>query len=263
LYFSDIIDRRVYRWAGAGSPAVVCEIDDEPAGLGWLPDGSLLVVSTTRRQVLRLADGVLSLHADLSSVASGPESNDMVVDRHGRAYVTNFGFDLEGGEPPRGGPLACIQPSGDVSVAADELIFGNGLAIRDDDLLVVAESFGYRLTAFVIGEGSQLSNRRILVTFPEGWTPDGICLDSQGAIWVTVPSESCIVRVGQDGAVTDKIETGDRRPYACVLGGEDLCDLLICTALSHEREICLESVSGRIERTRVSVPGAGQNGLGG
>src|SRR5947209_15354634 len=104
LWFSDQHDGRVYATDVDGKTETVVEVPQQPSGLGWLPDGRMLVVSMLDRRVLRMEGGELVEHADLSAYTTGA-CNDMVVDARGRAYVGHFGFDMYGGERPRDASL--------------------------------------------------------------------------------------------------------------------------------------------------------------
>jgi len=183
LYFSDMHAHEVLRADPAGRVDVVCEVPNWPSGLGWLPDGTLLVVSMTDRRLLRLDGEKLTTHADLSKLASF-HCNDMVVDGHGRAYVGNFGFDLHAQKKPKPAELVCVAPDGSARVVARDMQFPNGTVITPDGgTLIVAESWGARLTAFDVLDNGDLDNRREWARQPDGALPDGICLDEAGGVW--------------------------------------------------------------------------------
>jgi len=239
LWFSDFHAHAVKSVSLAGDLRTEFEIDDQPSGLGWAPDGSLLVVSMIKRQVLRRSPGgVVSVHADLGGVADW-HCNDMVVDGAGGAYVGNFGFDLEAAMAERGvgevmashptARLAYVAPDGAVSVAAEDLHFPNGSVITPDgQTLIVGETLGAALTAFDIEAGGKLAGRRVWAsTAPRA--PDGICLDAEGAIWFANPMAPECVRIAEGGEVLEVIETG-QPSYACMLGGEDGKTLFMLTA---------------------------------
>ena len=257
LWFSDQHDRRVCRLDPAGGAVeTVLEVPEQPSGLGWLPDGDLLVVSMRDRRLLRWDGTRLAMHADLSAVASW-HCNDMVVDAQGRAYVGNFGFDVDGGAPDAPATLAIVEPDGAVRPGPGDLRFPNGSVLTADGrTLVVAETTIGRLTAFAVEPDGGLGGRRRFAEL-SGLVPDGICLDADGAVWVASPVGDAVVRVLDGGAVTDRVETPGRRPFACMLGGDDRRTLFLCTApdFSPERTVALRD--GRIEAVRVAVAGAG------
>ena len=91
LWFSDFFAQAVKSVSLAGDVRTEFTLDDRPSGLGWLPDGSLLVVSMTKPHVLRRAssNGSLALHADLSGIATF-HCNDMVVDAAGPCIRRQF-----------------------------------------------------------------------------------------------------------------------------------------------------------------------------
>jgi sugar lactone lactonase YvrE len=256
LVFSDQHNRRVVRMDPSGNAETVVEVPEQPSGLGWLPDGRMLVVSMRDRRLLRLEGSQLVEHADLSTLATG-ECNDMVVDSRGRAYVGNFGFDLYGGEEARETCIILIEPDGTTRVAADGIGFPNGSVITDDGrTLIVAESYGGRLIAFRIADDGLLVERRVFAQL-EGAIPDGICLDAEGAVWLACPVTGRVLRVRDGGEVLDEIKVTNAGAYACMLGGEDRRTLYICTAASSDPKETVSLASGRIEAIPVDVPGAG------
>jgi sugar lactone lactonase YvrE len=267
LWFSDFYAHAVSSVSPAGDVRVEVEIDDQPSGLGWMPDGSLLIVGMTKRQVLRrFPDGTMEVHADLSNIATF-HCNDMVVDAEGRAYVGNFGFDLDEAMATRSvedvlanhqtAKLACIQPDGSVSVAAEDMHFPNGSMITPDGkTLIVGETIGFCLTAFDTGPGGTLSNRRVWA--PTGLrVPDGACLDAEGAVWFANAMGTECVRIAEGGEVLEVVETG-QPCFACMLGGDDGRTLFMLTADSAESHAVSGQPGGRIVTARVDVPHAGR-----
>ncbi len=265
LWFSDFFDYAVKTVDLDGHVEVKVSVPDRPSGLGWLPDGRLLVVSMTARSVLRLEGQRLVVHADLSPIATF-HCNDMVVDAVGRAYVGNFGFDLDTAEingtlndvlaAHTGATLARVDPDGSIHAAAGELIFPNGTVITPDGrTMIVAETFGRRLTAFDIAGDGSLSNRRLWADLGRR-IPDGICLDADGAVWVAHPVATECFRVAEGGEILDIVET-DQRCFACMLGGEDRRTLFMLTS---QFSLAVEAAArrtGNILIADVDTPGAG------
>lgn len=259
LWFSDFYTHRVIRFDPADDTAdaaeTVVEIPSRPSGLGWMPDGSLLVVAMLDRQVMRF-DGALRLHADLSEHAPAP-CNDMAVDDLGRAWVGNFGFDRHRGEAPRNTCLIRVDADGAAVPVADDLAFPNGTIVTPDGAtLIVAETMAHRLTAFTIAADGSLADRRVFAAFDDTVFPDGICMDAEGAVWIADPRGRRVLRVFEGGRIARTIALDGRGAYACVLGGPDRRTLFICTntgsgpAMAGKRD-------GRIEAVRVDVTGAG------
>lgn len=215
LWFSDWVAHEVIALDPSGGPEVMAEVDAFPFSIDWLPDGPMLI--TAGQRLLRLeADGSLVTHIDLSDL-SDHGWNEIVVDSRGNAYVNSVGFDLMAGEEAKPGIAAVVTPDGTARQVADGLAFPNGMVVTpDDSTLIVAESYEGRLTAFEVGEGGELSNRRVWADLGEGG--DGICMDADGAIWS--PKFQRCVRVREGGEVLDEIEL-DRFCFACMLGGDD------------------------------------------
>jgi sugar lactone lactonase YvrE len=254
LWLSDMHAQQVLRVSSAGQSEIIVALDDDqPSGLGWLPNGDLLIVSMTKRQLLRFNGTDLSVHADLSDLASW-YCNDMVVDKNGRAYVGNFGFDLHTGAARRPAELIRVEPDGSAFVEDDGLSFPNGTIITPDGkTLVVGESFGGRLTAFDIHPDGSLSNKRIWAQLPEGAVPDGICLDQKGGIWSASPTSNECIRQVEGGEVTHRISL-DRGAFACMIGG---ANLYVLTSSSSQPEECRAKRDARVEVYSAPYPAAG------
>ncbi|MFO0691654.1 MAG: SMP-30/gluconolactonase/LRE family protein [Myxococcota bacterium] len=259
FWFSDIGAGVVRRVAKSGALETVVEVPGRPSGLGWLPDGRLLVVSMHERRLLRLDPGGLVLHADLGPWCGG-DANDMVVDAQGRAYVGNIGFDLER-QPiePRPTVLVRVDPDGRARAVASDLMAPNGMAITPDGgTLIVGESGAGCLTAFDVDAKGELSNRRVHAKLEPGGAPDGLCLDAEGAVWVASPTTRAFLRIRAGGEITDRIPTGDRHAIACMLGGPDRRSLHLVTAPTMSIRSSIPLRAGRIERVQVAVAGAGR-----
>jgi sugar lactone lactonase YvrE len=256
LWFSDMGAARVMAVDLDGRAELVLEVPTRPSGLGWLPDGRLLVVSMRDRRVLRLEpDGEVVVHADLADLASF-DCNDMVVDGLGRAYVGNAGFDLSARPlEVRAAEVVLVTPDGEARVVDDEVVFPNGSVVTPDgSTLVVAETFGQCLTAFTIAEDGSLTDRRTFALL-RGTSPDGICLDAEGAVWVADANGSACLRVREGGEVVDRVDTG-RGCFACMLGGADRRTLFLMTAEGFEGA-AIRRRTAAIEVVEVEVPGAG------
>jgi len=256
LWFSDMHAHRVMTLDLDGRAETIVEVPQQPSGLGWLPDGRLLIVSMLDRRLLRLEGAQLIEVADLKALATC-HCNDMVVDAQGRAYVGNFGFDLnEEGFEFRHAEIILVSPNGNARVVADELSFPNGTVITPDGrTLIVGESFAARLTAFDIETDGSLTNRREWAKLESG-TCDGICLDAEGAVWYASPVSNECIRVAEGGRILDRVPLA-MQGFACMLGGPDRRTLFICTANDSNPARCREAHSGRIEIVEVEVPGAG------
>ena len=256
LWLSDMHAHQVLAVTPNGDVDVIVEVPAWPSGLGWLPDGDLLIVSMTDRRVLRFDGERTSTHADLSGLASF-HCNDMVVDSVGRAYVGNFGFDLHARAEARAAELVCVEADGSARIVAEDLMFPNGTVITADGrTLVVGESFGARLTAFDVTASGDLENRRVWAELPQGAVPDGICLDAGGGIWSASPTSNECIRQLEGGEVTHRIEV-DQGAFACMLGGEAGDTLFILTSGSSDPDDCREQRSARIETAPAPFAHAG------
>ena len=229
-----------------------------PMSIDWLPDGRLLIVSARHGLLLRQEpDGSLVTHADMSGLAEkGHPWNEIVVDGRGNAYLNNQGFEFPGGKFAPG-TIALLSPNGSVRQVADGIAFPNGMAVTpDNSTLIIAESYGKRLTAFKIAADGDLSNRRVWADLGGG-VPDGICVDAEGAVWYgDVPNQRC-VRVREGGEVLQTIDL-DRGCFACMLGGASRSVLFMVATEWHGTEHMKDgSRSGQILTIEAPAPGVG------
>jgi sugar lactone lactonase YvrE len=256
LWFVDCMARTLLSLAPSGECEQHAKFDDDtPCGLGVLPDGTLIVLTMFRKRLLAYRDGALSLYADLSDIATGT-IDDMIVDGLGRAYVGDLGFDL----PPTGdhgavGRIILVMPDGAARVVADGLRFPNGIAVSaDNDRLVVAEMAGACLAEYDIAADGGLTFRG---RFGSMKSPDGICLDADGAVWVAAFEEDAFIRLDRDGHELQPIEVPGRRALACVLGGAERRTLFCLSAATSYEELRQRKSSSRIDAVDVAIPGAG------
>jgi sugar lactone lactonase YvrE len=270
LWVSDYWRCRVLAISPDGTTETVAEVPGSPSGLGWLPDGTLLVASMLENRLLRVENGATTQHADLSA-HSGGQSNDLVVDAAGRAYVSTIDFMAFDDMPATN--LVRVDPDGSVTVAAGGMSFPNGSAITPDgSTLIVAESWAQRLTAFDLRPDGSLANRRDWARFgppqaadppgqPARWrcAPDGIALDAEGAVWVADAAGKRAVRVREGGEILDEIGAGDLDVVACALGGDDGRTLFLCATPDFRLtpEEAARTRPARILACGVDAPGVG------
>lgn len=256
LWFSDMHTGQVFR----ADPAMrtleeYAVVDDQPSGLGWLPGGDLLVSSMLQRAVCRIgADGRVGPFADLSPWTDAPV-NDLITTTAGATFLGGFGYDLYADAPRRPGSIFRIDADGSTRVVDADMTFPNGMVILPGtSTLVVAETWAARLTAFDIDEHGDLVDKRIWAELPEGSTPDGLCVDAAGAVWVSSIATSQFLRVEAGGRVTDTIDVDGRCATDCVLGGPSGTTLYLLTSNSWQ-PADTEIRQGRIDAVEVRVPG--------
>ncbi|MYM18571.1 gluconolactonase [Brevibacterium sp. 5221] len=272
-WFVDFYTHRILSMRADGSDLrTEVEVPQRPSGLGWLPDGTLLFVSMRDRRVMRKdSDGSVSVHADLSRLAAG-YLNDMIVDAQGRAYVGNFGFDLTSGADIDLAALIRVDTDGTATAVAHDLWFPNGMAITDDgSTLLVNETFGGRVSAFDIGAGGALGERRDWAKFSElpqtrsfeaarsqlVVEPDGCGLDAQGRLWVADAMGGRALLVAEGGDVEDEIPAGTG-VFACMLGGPDGHDLFLSCAPDYDEHKRSAAREATVKIVRAEVPHGGR-----
>jgi sugar lactone lactonase YvrE len=256
VWVPDVFDGKLYSVGLDGRREIVLDdLPPKPNSIGFMPDGTLVIVSSQDRKLLKLVDGRLQLHADLSNFATG-DVNDFAIDDTGRIYVGNFGYDIFAGEPIALTSIHIVEQDGSIRVAATDLEFPNGTVIIDNGrTLVVAETWAGRLTAFDRDATGNLSNRRLYADLP-GREPDGICADAEGAIWVPSFNTGEVLRLEAGATITHRISFKGSA-IACQLGGAD-GRTLICTAYDGTiPEQQAKKRMGALYTARVDVPGPG------
>jgi len=254
LWYVDMHAWHVCSWSETDGARIEFQSNGALSGLGWNAAGELLVVSMADRRLLRV-DGGGGVHVVADLGAYTPHSiNDLVMDPSGRCYIGTFGFDLAAGAPLEPGVILAVDADGSHRVAADNLVFPNGMVITDGGrTLVVAETFAGRLTAFTRHDDGTLTDRRVWAMLPEGVGPDGICLDADGAIWVSSTSTAAVLRVAEGGAVLQSIDTAPKMAVCCVLGGTTGHTLFITTCSSFDADECRTTRAADIRVLDVSV----------
>jgi sugar lactone lactonase YvrE len=257
LWISDWGAREIIAVDPAGKSEVMARAPSFPSCIDFLRDGRLLMVSAYDGLLLRRQpDGSVVTHADLTGLSHHPW-NDIVVDGRDNAYVNNIGFDLRAGEKFAPGIIAVVGRDGSTRRVADGLWFANGIAVTpDNSTLIVAESYGKRLTGFDIAADGSLSNRRVWADLGDG-VPDGICLDAEGAVWYgDVPNKRC-VRVREGGEVLQTVEL-DRGCFACMLGGVDRRTMfMVAREWRGSASMTDDARTGRVLTVEAPAPGAG------
>ena len=255
LWFSDFYRRGIFS-IGVDGERRELAVDDQPSGLGWMPDGTLLYVSMTAKRVMAVSPGGEPVvHADVSPIATH-FCNDMVVSVDGHAYVGNFGFDLEQQAPFEVAYLAHIAPDGEVRRVEHPLAFPNGSVITPDgSTLIVGETFGGQYTAFDLDRDGHPVNPRLWASVP-GASPDGCALDADGAIWMSDFVGQRFARVHEGGEVSAEIPV-DGAAVACMLGGPDGRTLFgFVSPGSHPDEVAGKGLT-KIVAVEVDTPRAG------
>ena len=257
LWFCDWGAQEVLAVDLKGRHEVIARVPSFPFSIDWLPGSELLIVSSSDRSLLRMeADGSLVTHAELSGLSDFPW-NEIVVDGRGNAYVNNIGFDMMAGEEAAPGIVAVVTPDGSTRQVADGVSFPNGMVVTpNNSTLILAESYGQRLTAFDIEADGGLSNRRVWADLDGGY-PDGICLDAEGAVWFGDVANKCCVRVREGGEVLQTIEL-DRGCFACMLGGAAGRTLFMMSATWEGPAAAADAErTGKVLTVEAPAPGAG------
>ena len=272
LWFVDFYTQGVYRVNDEGVAEKRVHIEQQPSGLGWLPDDRMLIVSMKDRKVMRLeANGELVVHADIWQHCAG-HANDMVVAPNGDAYVGNFGFDLMGGADYKSAGLVLIKPDGSSQLVAEGLAFANGMVISaDQKTLIVNELFGNKISQFTINEDGTLGDKRDFASFGElgdepnlavrignaKILPDGLALDAEGAVWIADTLNQRAVRIAEGGEILETIDTAPEGVFAVALGGAEGNTLFMCAAPDWDEAARKAETKGRMLAVRVEVGHAG------
>ena len=255
LWFSDVHNHRLMKLTARGDLVKVADVPGRPAGMGFSPEGRLLLATALDRTLWWVEGAQLRAAADLSSATRGL-LNDMIVDAQGRAWVGDTGFDLAKGGPEQPGSLLSWRADEGCRVVAPNVRFPNGLALdASGQTLYLAETFGDRVTAFELGRGGALSGRRTHLSLEA--RPDGLCLDEEGALWIALLWQQELQRIAPDGVVTHRIHFPSERVISCVLGGPDRRTLYVGSAEVDDSDRSQIKRRGRIRQVVVDVAGVG------
>jgi sugar lactone lactonase YvrE len=257
LWVSDVFALKLYTVQQDGTRRFVCDVPGRPCGIGFVSDHSPIVVSCAEKKILSVSDKGVSVYADLSNTATG-DLNDLVVDDDGRVYVGNFGYDVFNGAPKALTDIHIVDPDGSIRVGASGLEFPNGSIIKDDGrTFVVAETWSCRLTSFDRAPDGSLSNRRLYADL-DGRQPDGICVDSEGGIWVACYNTGEFIRLLDGGEITDVVKF-EGNAVACTLGGTDGKTLYCCAYVGTDEQLQKREPRSGIYTVDVDVPGFSPN----
>lgn len=256
LWFSDVHNYALKTVDLEGVVETVAAVSGRPAGMGFVRNGRLLLATALDRKLSWVgADGELELACSLAGVAKGP-LNDMVVDGNGHAYVGDIGFNFAAGETPRPGRVILYRERHLPRVAAEDVVFPNGCAVTPDGAhYYVCETLAKRVTRFTIDDDGSLRQREVFAEVPN--SPDGLCLDAEGCLWIGQPEGGCFLRLAPNGAVERVLEAPAPFAVACVLGGEARRQLFLCSADTDLERLSQGISSGRIDVLDVDVAGAG------
>ena len=264
LWFSDIYGQTVYNVDTKGHATVVAKVPERPTGLGFLPDGTLLIAARGDKKVYRLGPDGLHVRADFTKTL-GTRLDDMVVDTKGRAYVNRRQWPGPTGEH-QPGYLAMLEPNGPIRMVADGLMNPNGMVITPDGKTLIVAEAAHRLTAYDIEADGWLSKRRVWANLGV-LTADGICLDAEMGIWIGTGTTGGFARVLEGGKITDRFNVPGKWCIMPMLGGEDGKTLYLSTVQTTLADCrgfenmfpgpgTPTSVAW-IEQVRVSIPHAG------
>jgi sugar lactone lactonase YvrE len=239
-----------------GEVQIIAEVPGRPSGLGFLPDGRLLMATALDRKLLSVSpDGTVNEECDMSSLAQGL-LNDMVVDGQGRAYVGDTGFNMAAGESPRPGRLLLWSEGQEARMVAEDVVFPNGCIVTaDHQTLLIAETMASRISRFTIERDGSLSQRAVFAELAS--PPDGLCLDVDGGVWAGLPHESAFVHLGVDGRETTRLASPYPFAVTCVLGGPGRRTLFLCSADTDLQRLPAGDTDGRIDALDVEIAGVG------
>lgn len=266
IYISDMTGQAIYTIdPSSGAKKQLCVAENQPNGMCFAPDGSLIWSSMFDAKLYRHdSTGTNTLYADLSNIMTG-YCGDMAIDASGRVYLDDTGAKVLHGEQPRPGRLLVINTDGSAAVADENIIFPNALFISNDGRSIYcAETFGYGLLKWDLGSDGSLSNRQkvwspaaISPTGETGNTPDGIfgidggCMDGEGGMWLSMLGLEKFVRLDQEGNITHEIKTKGHAT-ACTLGGDDGKTLfLVSNWFSEDEDGLFAAMKGK--RTKCTI----------
>ena len=243
VWFSDMLGEAVHTVTLHGEMSTLPLPGHAPSGLGFRPDGTLLIASTRRRQILAYDGESVSVLADSADLVPA-DLGDMVVDSAGRAYI--------GAQARDGGVIVRLDLDGRVSVVAGDLSFPNGMVITPDGAFVVAESTARRLSAFTLADDGALHDRRVFADGLDG-PPDGLAVDADGGVWAAMTLAHAFERITPEG-VTDRIDMAGRTAIACALGGPEGRTLFLLSSTGAYPERLIGTKLSTLDAVSVDIP---------
>ena len=264
LYISDMIGKKIFTIDESGNKELLVNVDQQPNGMAFMADGSLIYTSMFDARLYRYASGESALFADVSSAMTG-YCGDMVIDDKGRTYLDDTGSRVLHGEPRRPGRLIIIEPDGSFKIGAEDIHFPNGIAINSTGrILFVSASSSRILFAYDIDDAGELSNRREILDLgkfsdaKERTACDGLCIDAEDALWLSLLASEVFIRLDSRGVITHAIHV-DGHATACALGGPDGRTLYLVTNKMLRGDNLFEAMRNKdvrctVSTSRVDVP---------
>jgi len=257
LWFVDRHEGQVVTMRGPNDATVAAEVPGGAAGLGWLPDGTLVVGAAAERTVLALRGDSLEPLVHLRDFGTFP-LNDLTVSPAGRLYTTDYGTDPAGGEAPVPTAMICLEAlddGWDAWVVLDELQVPDGSVFTaDGSELIVAEAMAQRLDVYPVHDDGSLGEGSVFAEVAPNLAA-GPTVDSEGAVWACDPLNSGVMRAVRGVGALDWIPL-EQPAFGCALGGPSGRTLFVCTAATSDPSETSTARSGRIEAIQVEVPAA-------
>jgi sugar lactone lactonase YvrE len=209
----------------------------------------------------------LEVSGDVSLLAT-PEArktpkvrmNDGAADPWGGFYIGSMALDYAAGE----GNLFHYGGGAEAATVFGHVTISNGLGWSPDRRTMYYIDSGPRtLHAFELDDHGVLGARRLVfeVDASRRESPDGLCVDAEGALWVAFWDGGEVRRYSPAGEMLARVRLPVSRPTCCAIGGANGTTLFVTTAyneLSEERR-SKEPDAGRLFSVDVGVPGLALN----
>jgi sugar lactone lactonase YvrE len=209
------------------------------------------VIGVERGFALEDADGTLTYLGELWS-DPGIRMNEGGCDPDGRFYCGSMAYDKR----PGAAALYRLDPDGSVRVVLQGVTISNGLDWSpDSSLAYYNDTATGRVDVFDYDRDAGLSGRRPLVRIPdEVGRPDGLTVDSEGAVWVALNGGGAVHRYTPKGTLDEVVELPVPQVTACTFGGPRLDELFITTS-REGLEPGTDPLAGSLFRAVVGVAG--------
>jgi gluconolactonase len=205
-------------------------------GIRFDSHGHMLIADYTGHNVLK-ADMRTRKVEVLAHEPRMNQPNDICITQDDIVFASDPNWETEAGQVWR------VDPDGQTTLVASDMGTTNGIEIAPDEgTLYVNESIQRRVWAFDL-KGGQLSNKRLLIEFPDHGL-DGMRCDVEGRLYVTRYGKGTIAVLNPKGEVLREINLHGSKPSNLCFGGEDGCTVYVTLA-----------DQGNVETFRVDVPG--------
>lgn len=202
------------------------------------------------------ADGQVRLLAQPETSSATPmRMNDGKCDATGAFWAGSMAWAKTSGA----GHLYRLARTGELRVARANLTISNGLAwSADGRWMYHIDTPTQRIDRFAVRADGDVTWHDSVVTIdPALGNPDGMCIDTDGCLWVALWNGSAVHRYAPDGELLAVVDVDAPLVSSCCLGGPDGRTLFVTTSQENmtTEERARHGRSGLVFRVAVEASG--------